>query len=165
MVLDMSHVSNQGGKKCSHSRCEDPHPVSYPNSRPPEATKIPIMMAGADEPATLSGFRQPMAKAMADGMRPSSQGGCVQAVEDGNKESLEESTPSIAVDHLREFTMASGGGDQGARQSAFGRQRSMMSGGRLGKAGVSWMGRRRSKWSRSRFRGSQWGQQTGGGWC
>jgi hypothetical protein len=42
---------------------------------------MPIMIAGADDPATLSGFRQPMAKAMADWMRPSSQGGCVQAVE------------------------------------------------------------------------------------
>lgn len=89
---------------------------------------MPIMMAGADDPATLSGFRQPMAKAMADGMRPSSQGGCVQAVEDGNRESLEESTPSIAVDHLRGFTTACGG-DQMARQSAFGRKRSMISGG------------------------------------
>jgi hypothetical protein len=67
---------------------------------------MPIMIAGADDPATLSGFRQPMAKAMADGMRPSSQGGCVQAVEDGDKESLEESTPGIAVDHLRGFRTA-----------------------------------------------------------
>lgn len=43
------------------------HPVSYPNKRPPEATKMPIMMAGAEEPATLSGLRQPMANAMVEG--------------------------------------------------------------------------------------------------
>lgn len=49
------------------------HPVSYPNRRPPEATKMPIMMAGVEDPATLSGLRQPMAKAMAEGLRPSSR--------------------------------------------------------------------------------------------
>lgn len=70
---------------------------------------MPIMIAGADDPATLSGFRQPMAKAMADGMWPSSQDGCVRAVEDGDEESLVESTPSIAVDHLRGFKAADGG--------------------------------------------------------
>lgn len=113
MVLDMSHVSKQAGG--IHSRSEGPHPVSYPNSRPPEATKMPIMMAGADDPATLSGFRQPMAKAMADGLRPSSQGGCDEVVEDGDDESLEESTPSIAVDHLPGL-LTTGGGDQVARQ-------------------------------------------------
>lgn len=41
------------------------YPVSYPKSTPPEATKSPTMMAGADEPATLSGLCQPMAMAMA----------------------------------------------------------------------------------------------------
>lgn len=91
------------------------YPVSYPNSRPPEATKIPIIMAGADDPATLSGLRQPMAKAMADGLRPSSQGGCDESVKDGDDESLEESTSSIAVDHLRGARTA-GGGDDVARQ-------------------------------------------------
>ena len=40
------------------------HPVSYPNRRPPVATNRPIMMAGADEPATLSGLCQAMAIAM-----------------------------------------------------------------------------------------------------
>lgn len=80
---------------------------------------MPIMMAGAEDPATLSGFRQPMAKAMADGLRPSSQDGCDEVVEDGNdeslEESLEESTASIAVDHLPGFGTV-GGGDQAARQ-------------------------------------------------
>lgn len=76
---------------------------------------MPIMMAGADDPATLSGFRQPMAKAMADGLRPSSQDGCDEVVEDGNDESVEESTASIAVDHLPGFGTA-GGGNQVARQ-------------------------------------------------
>lgn len=76
---------------------------------------MPIMMAGAEDPATLSGFRQPMAKAMADGLRPSSQDGCDEVVEDGNDESLEESTASIAVDHLPGFGTV-GGGDQAARR-------------------------------------------------
>lgn len=76
---------------------------------------MPIMMAGAEDPATLSGFRQPMAKAMADGLRPSSQDGCDEVVEDGNDESVEESTASIAVDHLPGFG-TTGGGNQVARQ-------------------------------------------------
>lgn len=33
------------------------YPVSYPKSMPPNATKAPIMIAGAEEPAALSGFR------------------------------------------------------------------------------------------------------------
>lgn len=70
---------------------------------------MPIMMAGAEDPATLSGLRQPMAKAMVDGLRPSSQGGRDEAVEDGNDESLEESTSNIVVDHLRGFRTAGGG--------------------------------------------------------
>ncbi len=37
------------------------------------ATKKPTMMAGADEPATLSGLCQPMAIAMASERGPSSQ--------------------------------------------------------------------------------------------
>lgn len=135
MVLDMSHVSKQG--RGIHSRNEVPHPVSYPNSRPPEATKMPIMMAGADDPATLSGFRQPMAKAMADGLRPSSQDGCDEVVEDRDGESLNESTASIAVDHLPGYGTKDGGVfspvSEAARmtgQSVSGRrQRSMMSGG------------------------------------
>lgn len=42
------------------------HPVSYPNRRPPVATNRPTIMAGADEPATLSGLCQPMAIAMVE---------------------------------------------------------------------------------------------------
>lgn len=76
---------------------------------------MPIMMAGADDPATLSGFRQPMAKAMADGLRPSSQDGCDEVVEDRDGESLNESTASIAVDHLPGYGTRDGG-DQSARQ-------------------------------------------------
>lgn len=38
-------------------------PVSYPKRRPPVATKNPTMIACAEEPAILSGLRQPMAKA------------------------------------------------------------------------------------------------------
>ncbi len=37
------------------------------------ATKKPTMMAGADEPATLSGLRQPMATAMVKRAAPSRQ--------------------------------------------------------------------------------------------
>ena len=33
------------------------YPVSYPKSMPPNATKAPIIIAGAEEPAALSGFR------------------------------------------------------------------------------------------------------------
>lgn len=40
---------------------------------------MPIMMAGADDPATLSGFRQPMAKAMADGLRPQARVGAMKS--------------------------------------------------------------------------------------
>lgn len=77
---------------------------------------MPIMMAGAEDPATLSGFRQPMAKAMADGLRPSSQDGFDEVVEDGDDEPLEESTPSIVVDHLPGLGRRCGGGHQVARQ-------------------------------------------------
>lgn len=55
------------------SRLNEAYPVSYPNSKPPVATKNPTMMAGADEPATLSGFCQPMAIAMVDVGGPSIQ--------------------------------------------------------------------------------------------
>lgn len=95
MVLEQSHACQQNQKReavpkppnlpparfCIHSPPASclvvgviTHPVSYPNKRPPEATKIPIMMAGAEDPATLSGLRQPMAMAMVRGWRPSSRG-------------------------------------------------------------------------------------------
>lgn len=41
----------------SASLAHSAHPVSYPKSMPPNATKAPIMIAGAEEPAALSGFR------------------------------------------------------------------------------------------------------------
>lgn len=40
---------------------------------------MPIMMAGADEPATLSGLRQPMAKAMAGGWGPQARVGALKS--------------------------------------------------------------------------------------
>lgn len=50
------------------------YPVSYPNKRPPVATNSPTMMAGAEDPATLSGLCHPMAIAMARSGGTSNQG-------------------------------------------------------------------------------------------
>lgn len=49
------------------------HPVSYPNNSPPVATNSPTMMAGAEDPATLSGLCQAMAIAMVGGRFSSGQ--------------------------------------------------------------------------------------------
>lgn len=62
------------GSRCGNRIECATYPVSYPNSRPPEATKAPTIMAGADEPATLSGLCQPMAIAMVVGWTSSIQG-------------------------------------------------------------------------------------------
>lgn len=72
---------------------------------------MPIMMAGVEDPATLSGLRQPMAIAMVRGVRPSrraQQGDrfgiveCRQSLE-GSEEyrSMGKSPRGLVVDHLQ----------------------------------------------------------------